>query len=132
MAKEPLLSARDIEIEFSLRGKILKAIRKCSLDLYEGDTQVSAVARALEGKPEGRDFLSPLPEGFQVRSVWLEENICYLNFSSALLEGLEEDAVRIAFQALEDSLRSLEAVEEVRFLVDGEFRRNPLPADGKE
>ena len=33
MAKEPLLSARDIEIEFSLRGKILKAIRKCSLDL---------------------------------------------------------------------------------------------------
>ena len=90
------------------------------------------MARALEGKPEGRDFLSPLPEGFQVRSVWLEENICYLNFSSALLEGLEEDAVRIAFQALEDSLRSLEAVEEVRFLVDGEFRRNPLPADGKE
>jgi len=38
MGKEPLLSARDIEIQFSLRGSILKAIRKCSLDLYEGET----------------------------------------------------------------------------------------------
>lgn len=103
-----------------------------TLDLYEGDTQVSAVARALEQKPEGRDLFSPLPEGFQVRSVWLEEDICYVNFSSALLEGLEENVVRTAYQALEDSLRSLEAVEEVRFLVDGEFSRTPVPAGGEE
>ena len=94
------------------------------LDLYEGDTQVSAVAKALEGRPEGRDLLSPLPEGFQVKSVWLEEDICYVNLSSALLEGLEESALQTALRALEDSLASLEAVEEVRFLVDGEFRRD--------
>ena len=94
------------------------------LDLYEGDTQVSAVAKALEGRPEGRDLLSPLPEGFQVKSVWLEEDICYVNLSSALLEGLGESALQTALRALEDSLASLEAVEEVRFLVDGEFRRD--------
>ena len=94
------------------------------LDLYEGDTQVSAVARALEDKPENRDLLSPLPEGFQVKSVWLEESICYVNLSSALLESAEDAAVRTALRALENSLRSLEAVEEVRFLVDGEFRRD--------
>ena len=94
------------------------------LDLYEGDTQVSAVAKALEGRPEGRDLLSPLPEGFQVKSVWLEEDICYVNLSSALLEGLGESALQTALRALEDSLSSLEAVEEVRFLVDGEFRRD--------
>ena len=92
------------------------------LDLYEGDTQVSAVAKALEGRPEGRDLLSPLPEGFQVKSVWLEEDICYVNLSSALLEGLGESALQTALRALEDSLSSLE--EEVRFLVDGEFRRD--------
>ena len=94
------------------------------LDLYEGDTQVSAVAKALEGRPEGRDLLSPLPEGFQVKSVWLEEDICYVNLSSALLEGLGESALQTALRALEDSLSSLEAVEEVRFLTDGEFRRD--------
>ena len=129
--EEDVISTVDVLLYYlSPQGDLVPEAK--TLDLYEGDTQVSAVARALEGKPEGRDFLSPLPEGFQVRSVWLEENICYLNFSSALLEGLEEDAVRIAFQALEDSLRSLEAVEEVRFLVDGEFRRNPLPTDEEE
>ena len=95
-----------------------------TLDLYEGDTQVTAVARALERRPEGRDLFSPLPEGFQVKSAWQEEDICYVNLSSALLEGLEEAAVRTALEALESSLRSLEAVEEVRFLIDGEFSRN--------
>ena len=32
MAKEPILSAKDVEIQFSLRGKLLTAIRRCSLD----------------------------------------------------------------------------------------------------
>ena len=36
--KEPILSAKDVEIQFSLRGRKLMAIRKCSLDLYEGET----------------------------------------------------------------------------------------------
>lgn len=103
-------------------GRLRPEVR--TLDLYEGDTQVSAVARALEDKPESRDLTSPLPEGFQVKSVWLEESICYVNLSSALLESAEDAAVRTALRALEDSLRSLEAVEEVRFLVDGEFRRD--------
>ena len=46
-----------------------------TLELYEGDTQVSAVARALEDRPKDPDgLLPPLPEGFQVKSVWLEED----------------------------------------------------------
>lgn len=95
-----------------------------TLDLYEGDTQVYAVARALESKPEDRDLLSPLPQGFQVKSVWLEEQVCYVNLSSALLEGVEETAVQTLVQALGRSLRSLEGVEETRFLVDGEFSQS--------
>ena len=104
-----------------------------TLELYEGDTQVSAVARALEDRPKDPDgLLPPLPEGFQVKSVWLEEDTCYVNLSSALLEGLTDGAVRTALEALENSLRSLEAVEEVRFLVDGEFRRDLGPFGGEE
>ena len=38
LAQEPLLSARDVEVTFSLRGKKLTAIRRTSLDLYEGET----------------------------------------------------------------------------------------------
>lgn len=98
-----------------------------TLDLYEGDTQVSAVAGALERGPENRDLLSPLPEGFQVKSVWLEEDVCYVNLSSALPEELEESALQLAAQALGRSLCSLEGVDEVRFLIGGEFRRDLGP-----
>ncbi len=49
MAKEPILSAKDVEIQFSLRGKKLTAIRKCSLDLYEGET-LAIVGESGSGK----------------------------------------------------------------------------------
>ena len=47
--RKPILSAKDIEIEFSLRGKMLKPIRKCSLDLYEGET-LAIVGESGSGK----------------------------------------------------------------------------------
>ncbi len=49
MAKEPILSAKEVEIEFTLRGKTLKAIRRCSLDLFEGET-LAIVGESGSGK----------------------------------------------------------------------------------
>ncbi|MFQ6862406.1 MAG: ABC transporter ATP-binding protein [Beduini sp.] len=47
--RKPILSAQDIEIEFTLRGRKLKPIRKCSLDLYEGET-LAIVGESGSGK----------------------------------------------------------------------------------
>jgi oligopeptide transport system ATP-binding protein len=49
MEKKPILSARDVEIQFSLRGNKLNAIRKCSLDLYDGET-LAIVGESGSGK----------------------------------------------------------------------------------
>lgn len=99
-----------------------------TLDLYEGDTQVGAVARVLENGPESKGLLPAMPEGFRVKSVWLEEDVCYVNLSSVLLDELEDTAgLPQALEALGRSLCSLDTVGEVRFLVDGEFAQNYGP-----
>ena len=83
-----------------------------------------AVARALENGPESKKLSAVLPEGFRVRSVWLEEDVCYVNLSSSQLEALPPEAdLHTAVVSLARSLCSLESVGEVRFLVDGEFAR---------
>lgn len=49
MEKKSILSAKDVEITFSLRGNKLNAIRKCSLDLYDGET-LAIVGESGSGK----------------------------------------------------------------------------------
>lgn len=103
------------------------------LDLYEGDTQAAAVIRALEGTPETKGLATALPEGFRVRSVWQEADTCYVNLSSVLLDGLAEDLpLGTALRSLSQSLCSLDAVSEVRFLVDGEFEERYGSVDVSE
>ena len=107
---------------YFLNGEGALTPEERTLDLYEGDTQVYAVARALENGPESKELSAVMPEGFRVKSVWLEEDVCYVNLSSAMLEGLpQETELQTAVYSLAKSLCSLDTVSEVRFLVDGEF-----------
>lgn len=93
-----------------------------TLDLYEGDTQVMAVVRALERGPETRDLSASLPENFRIKTIWLEEDTCYVNLSSAQLRQVESRVpLDTCLQALRQSLCTLDTVTEVRFLVDGEL-----------
>ena len=61
MDRQPIISAKDVEITFSLRGRKLNAIRKCSLDLYEGET-LAIVGESGSGKTTiGRAIMRILP-----------------------------------------------------------------------
>lgn len=92
------------------------------LELYEGDTQAGAVLAALENGPESKELLPVMPEGFRVRSAWVEEQVCYVNLSSHMLAALPEDAdLNTLLTALDRSFRELDAVAETCVLVDGEY-----------
>ena len=49
LSSEPILSAREVEVQFTLRGQKLNAIRRCSLDLYDGET-LAIVGESGSGK----------------------------------------------------------------------------------
>ena len=49
LSQKPLLSAKELEVTFSLRGNQLTAIRRASLDLYEGET-LAIVGESGSGK----------------------------------------------------------------------------------
>ncbi|MDD2591610.1 MAG: ABC transporter ATP-binding protein [Erysipelotrichaceae bacterium] len=49
MEKNVVLSARDIEVKFRVRNRVLKAIRSVSLDLYDGET-LAIVGESGSGK----------------------------------------------------------------------------------
>jgi germination protein M len=96
---------------------------KRTLELYEGDTQAAVTADALRDGPQNSELTSPLPEGFAFQSVWLENDVCYVNLPTSALQEMDADAahLQMALLALSKSLLSLDAVTEVQFLSDGEF-----------
>jgi germination protein M len=103
------------------------------LELYEGDTQIAAVVQALKDGPEENGLFPVLSEDFRIGKVWLEDTVCYINLSSALLESMEyTEGLPVALQALGRSLCSLDTVEEVRYLVDGEVADRYGSADISE
>ena len=86
-----VVSTVDVMLYFLDEAGALTAEER-TLELYEGDTQVGVVARALENGPAASGLSGVFPENFRPRSVWLEEDLCYVNLSSATLELLPEDA----------------------------------------
>lgn len=74
--KKTILSARDVEIQFSLRGDKLTAIRGCSLDLYEGET-LAIVGESGSGKSVfAKSFLGMLDQNGSITggSIMYEGN----------------------------------------------------------
>ena len=90
------------------------------LELYEGDTQIAAVIRALEKGPEEKGLFPIFSGNFRMGKVWLEDTVCYVNLSAVLLETVEDPAwLSLVLESIGSSICSLDAVEEVRYLVDG-------------
>jgi germination protein M len=92
------------------------------LELYEGQTQAETLVDAYLEGPQDRELTAVTPEGFTVSSVHVEGNVCYLSVPRSALESLpeDEDAQWRLLWSLSQSIYSLEAVEELKLLCEGE------------
>lgn len=93
-----------------------------TLEIYEGQTLAENLVIALLDGPENRELTQVIPEDFIINSVRVDEGICYVNISAESLASLPEDeaAQQLILWSLSDSLYSIETVNELRFLADGE------------
>ena len=94
--------------------------------LSEDRVPVKEVLDALAAGPEDEVLVPLLPEGLAVRSAWVDQGLCTADLSAALLD-LPEGRRALAVSSIAETLRSLDGVEQVQILIEGE----PVgPVDG--
>ena len=105
-------------------GNLVEEARR--LTVYEGETPAEAVVKALAQRPmDIYAGLEPLlPSGVQALSASVENGTCYLNLPSSCAALLPEGKMeqRTVLEGLVNSLCSLEGVEQVQILLDGDYQ----------
>lgn len=115
MEHKKILSARDVEIQFSLRGKKLTAIRKCSLDLYEVET-LAIVGESGSGK-----------------SVFTKSFLGMLDANGSVTGGsIQYDGVDLATYKTEKEWMTIRGKKISMVMQDPMTSLNPLKKVGKQ
>ena len=91
--------------------------------LTEDKMPAKAVLTALIAGPEDKGLLPLLPSQLTVHSAWVEDGVCTADLSAHLLELPEEERI-LALESIVETLRSLDTVDQVQILIEGE------PAEG--
>lgn len=96
------------------------------LTVYEGETPAEAVVKALAERPmDSYSGLKPLlPRNFTALGANVDGNTCYLNLSANCAELMPESTVqqRMVLRGIVNSLCSLEEVEQVQILLNGDYQ----------
>lgn len=118
---EDILQTVEVQLYFLNADGALTAERRM-LSLYEGQTLADTLITALLEGPENRELIRAVPEGFAVNYVRVENGVCYVSLPASSLALLPEDeqSQRMILWSLADSLYSIESVDEIRLLADGE------------
>ena len=111
---------------YFLNGEGALEGEKRTLELYEGQTLAENLIAALLAGPENRELTAVIPEDFIINSVRVDEGTCYVNISAESLAALPEDeaAQRQILWSLSDSLYSINTIQGLRFLSNGEELTN--------
>lgn len=119
--KEDVMQTVEVRLYFlNAEGALVAELRTVSL--YEGQTLAETLVSELLKGPENRDLLRVIPEDFAVNYVRVDNGVCYVSLPAQSLETLPEEewAQRMVLWSLADSLYSIDSIEEIRLLADGE------------
>ena len=123
-----LLSSEDSDVQqvqvtlYFLNASGMLASEKRTLDIYEGETQSAVLVAALLAGPKNSELSRVIPESFIVGPVKTEDGICLIHLPPQTIQTLPEDELTqsMILWSLSESLYSLEYIQGIRLLVDGE------------
>ncbi len=115
---DTILSVRDLHVKFSLRGKVLNAIRGISLDLYKGE------ALAIVGESgSGKSVLTKNFIGLLDKNGWVDSG-------EILYYGLESGPVDLAKYKTENEWQKIRGKQVAMVMQDPMTSLNPLKTIG--
>lgn len=90
--------------------------------LTEDETPAKAVLEALAAGPQDEGLMALLPQDLTVLAAWVDNGVCYADLSSALLAATPESPKEqeLVISSIVETLCSLDKVEQVQLLVEGE------------
>ena len=118
---DSVLQQLQVSLYFVDENGVLTAETR-TLDIYEGETQSAVLITALLAGPKSDTLVNVIPEDFQISSIKVEDGICRINLPAASLQTLPQDEYtqNLILWSLAESLYSLEYIQEIRLLADGE------------
>lgn len=108
------------QLWFVERGTLTLRAERQTLLLREGETRLDVLLETLLLGPEVEEHASPFPEGFRYLSARAEDGVCYLNLPADVPLPESEAEQRALLEALVRSLCSLDSVNAVQVVLDGE------------
>ena len=93
------------------------------LTLTEDDDLYVAIAETLLAGPEDGDLRAVVPEGVALLGAWVDDGVCYVNFSQEFLALAPEQTTEqnLLLYSVVDTLGNLNSVTAVQLLVEGEL-----------
>ena len=120
-----------VELYFPRLGGRGLGVEVRQLTLNEDAELYATVTQALLAGPESGDLFALFPEELELLDAHVEDGICYVNFSAALLDGSIENPAEqdLLLYSIVDTLGNLDAVSAVQVLVEGEVLKSFGTAD---
>lgn len=96
-------------------------VEERQLEITEDRTALEAILAGLCAGPENRELSSYLPGSSSDITLWIDNEICYVNLTEEWVEELESSpaGLETVLLCITNSLCSMEEVSSVQFLMDG-------------
>jgi len=121
-SENEVVKSMDVNLYFpDQKGEFLIPVTR-EVEIKPNESIEERIIKELMLPPEGHNLISLIPKETVVKSIYVDQNICYIDFNEAFrnehIGGSTSEVMSI--YAIVNSLTSLPNINKVQFLIEGE------------